>query len=601
MSTFESSLPNEVIFNIFGYLNSTDVFLSFINLNNRLNCLLEYYFNTVDLTKIWHKTFKCYINILLPTIGVWVKNLKLGGEQTYYQLDILSLCPNLQTVSIVKVRLNDIESHLELFQRLSELKLSLILPDDDDEYPQTSKEFRHINLCKYLFCRNSSLEKLELNWLFINKHIRPCKLQELIITLNYFSDLFILFNNLPNIRSIQVNFLNDDCHKSDIKHYVYKNLAKKIHHLTDFSLKSCHPFENDTFISNLIRHLPSGLKRLSLEISFRQRTNFIDGNYVKREFLSKFLQLNTLYYSVFVELDNHILVDEIVVSFSSDYWLKRNWLIECHYNENQKCFCLNSLPFSSSPLSGMSNGFLERKCNGRSVNINDPYFYQHIRVLNMYSPLSVPLFKLLNKTLKNVCVLNINRLEDDTDETNPWLHDDDNVNDNEYQFKTIQSLCFNSDAKLDENEWNIFRKRLLLSVPNVKILKINYQTILHLTNNFKDIRFYPIFKNIIELILFEINTKHLEHIFQYFTNIHYLTLIDLSLRTKSFKLDDILEIFRSITHLVYLDVPFDNENMYHTVESVQEKLNFYYHDFYIQFSKKNCYNYSNRQRIQLWK
>ncbi|CAF1076972.1 unnamed protein product [Didymodactylos carnosus] len=538
--------------------------------------------HTVNVSlRILFKTFKYYSDIILPKIGHWIEHLKLNNEQSYPQLTILSLCTNLQTLTLLNYHINDIESYVEHFSHLINLKLDLIQSEDD------FKQLYKINLCKYLFSRTSLLEKLSCNWIYINKHIRPCKIEELYISLNTFSELIILFNNLPRIRIMHVTFLNEDCNENDMKHSVFKNLSKKICRLIDFSLTKIHfSFENDIFIVNLLRHLPATLKRLSLEITLDNQTRLTDGYYLQRDILSHFSQLIEFDYALYVKNET-LSVSKIISTFQTKYWFVKKWLIGCHYNEQVNSYCLRSLPFSSEWIRGISNGFLNRQLNSDSIITDMSFYYKKVKQLTMYAPLSLCLFKLLNEILKNISVVDVSQLENDSDIIVQWLNDEKNE---QFQFKTIHTLQFS----LEDNKWNMFRKRLILYSPNLKRLIINYKTILKITNHYNDVKFHVIFKNIRELILADFFVENVSDIVKYFINVRYLIIIHQGYKTKLFKMNDIVEIFILMKNLAYIQLPFNPETLYNTINSIYKQLELCYDCFYVDFIYPAKY-------IQIWK
>ncbi|CAF4091063.1 unnamed protein product, partial [Rotaria magnacalcarata] len=55
---FETSLPNEILFEIFKYLSQSDVFYAFLNLNQRFNQLLQPFTYHIDCSKLSIKQFE---------------------------------------------------------------------------------------------------------------------------------------------------------------------------------------------------------------------------------------------------------------------------------------------------------------------------------------------------------------------------------------------------------------------------------------------------------------------------------------------------------------------------------------------------------------
>ncbi|CAF4392002.1 unnamed protein product [Didymodactylos carnosus] len=205
----------------------------------------------------------------------------------------------------------------------------------------------------------------------------------------------------------------------------------------------------------------------------------------------------------------------------------------------------------------------------------------------MYAPLSLCLFKLLNEILKNISVVDVSQLENDSDIIVQWLNDEKNE---QFQFKTIHTLQFS----LEDNKWNMFRKRLILYSPNLKRLIINYKTILKITNHYNDVKFHVIFKNIRELILADFFVENVSDIVKYFINVRYLIIIHQGYKTKLFKMNDIVEIFILMKNLAYIQLPFNPETLYNTINSIYKQLELCYDCFYVDFIYPAKY-------IQIWK
>ena len=58
ITRFETSLPNEILFEIFKYLSQSDLFYAFLNLNRRFNQVLQPFTRRIDCSKISIEQFE---------------------------------------------------------------------------------------------------------------------------------------------------------------------------------------------------------------------------------------------------------------------------------------------------------------------------------------------------------------------------------------------------------------------------------------------------------------------------------------------------------------------------------------------------------------
>jgi hypothetical protein len=74
ITRFDTSLPNELLYEIFKYLSQSDLFYAFLNLNQRFNHVLRPYTSHVDCTKISIEQFEHIRNHLIDTKSLTINN-----------------------------------------------------------------------------------------------------------------------------------------------------------------------------------------------------------------------------------------------------------------------------------------------------------------------------------------------------------------------------------------------------------------------------------------------------------------------------------------------------------------------------------------------
>ena len=74
ITKFETSLPNEILFEIFKYLSQSDLFYAFLNLNHRFNHVLQPYTNHIDCSKISIGQFEHIRNHLFNAKSLTINN-----------------------------------------------------------------------------------------------------------------------------------------------------------------------------------------------------------------------------------------------------------------------------------------------------------------------------------------------------------------------------------------------------------------------------------------------------------------------------------------------------------------------------------------------
>ncbi len=74
ITKFETSLPNEILFEIFKYLSQSDLFYAFLNLNQRFDQVLQPFTHNIDCSKLSIEQFEHIRNHLFNAKSLTINN-----------------------------------------------------------------------------------------------------------------------------------------------------------------------------------------------------------------------------------------------------------------------------------------------------------------------------------------------------------------------------------------------------------------------------------------------------------------------------------------------------------------------------------------------
>ena len=151
------NLSNDLLFEIFDYLDVLDLFQAFFNLNQRFNLLIinRHICYQANMFALKSDEFSIYKNIILPKIGCYIRYLTISDELNYLQIILRSISlRNLISVRLYYVKLNELRIILE------ECKLKYIFIDTN--YIQNEK---HLNdIFQIMFKKQLDLRSIQCNF-----------------------------------------------------------------------------------------------------------------------------------------------------------------------------------------------------------------------------------------------------------------------------------------------------------------------------------------------------------------------------------------------------------------------------------------------------
>lgn len=214
-----NDLSNDLLLEIFDYLDVFDLFQAFFNLNQRFNRLIadEHNYFQANMISIGNQQFLFYKNLILPKIGAYIRYLSISDQMNYLQILLRSISfRNLISIRLYDVQLSELLSILEQ----SNLKYLFI-------QTKSIQNEKHLdNLFRILFEQQSNLRAIECQLFtqlfFQNYQIKFSQLKQIVLNCDcYSSDFIVLISQLPNLRQIsaRINDLNRDFMDKDIDHY----------------------------------------------------------------------------------------------------------------------------------------------------------------------------------------------------------------------------------------------------------------------------------------------------------------------------------------------------------------------------------------------
>ncbi|CAF1426917.1 unnamed protein product [Didymodactylos carnosus] len=519
-------MPNEILIMIMDSLPAIHVLNSFFCVNKRYHQIIRRYMHQINLADVdpHIKEYSC--STLLPAIRLNIESLILDDIETFQKIlsfnskTITQLFPYLRHFEIVKCfdvnRLS--KCSIQSLRLLFSLKLEITNLKSD-------AEFRDL-----LFCDESRIEILNMKCngsivqLQDQQQDSSRTLRKLTLTLQNYNDFLYLLNYMPALEYLDVK-----AHNINDGEDLNLITSNKFHYLTEFHFI----LTKMTMYFNRINSLLSlfyKLERLSLNIMCFECQQYIDGYYLivcsltrkllgrKSRFFPKLKNLIDFeFYLLSITSSDIIIMNPttayVIETFQSEYWLKTGWKIGCFVNpvrDGLRFEChVFSLPFKYERFSFMPDTFLNYKKNYLTVMaccnwINVRFLFLHDVNHRQYS---VEFFKLIEKEFINLKTLFMNK---DCSLNDQLIHD------RRLTLNTVNVLAVD-----DENMSKDFGKRMLLMVPNIKILIICSRNLMEITNNFSDQDLRTICSNILKVGHSDDNGNLIQskEYFEYFPNL----------------------------------------------------------------------------------
>jgi len=394
--TLFTDLPDLVILNILPYLSSFDAIQAFYNIDSNtdriLNLLIEgQCFSTIHQLRLPLFNFVC--DYVLPRIGIKLSHLTLYDHQLTLarQKQILLYLSNLSSlhlINIVEITENDNDLSYFLHKNLKNLTVEFISEHYIEAQAYIYEQFifnKNSENLVYCHLLNPCGIQLKHFNLFPNNSI-----ENLTIQLKELSDLHILFDNLSNIKILNIEICRWTI--EDIK-YDYTKLSKKLPNLIEFSLQTQHALSFHqliTIIENLIY-----LKKLSfIYRNYDECGINISQFQLSLTHLHYLIQLNFIIKFIYFNLNQKL-------TFENNIQFKQRWNVQTYRNSLDKNYLAYTKPFIHRNYFISSDILLED---------NSTYFpsVTNLSLITHTKQLSfLPIIHLLNKNFPSMTHLHI--------------------------------------------------------------------------------------------------------------------------------------------------------------------------------------------------
>ncbi|CAF1222734.1 unnamed protein product [Rotaria sordida] len=393
MTKFEH-LPNELVLDIFTYLDSYDLFVSLFNLNIRLNTLIYAQPLSINLGNSLSKYLldRYYQSVLSPARNQ-IHTLKLSD--TYERMSNFLKNDNQIQIDFEtrKFILSQVKSLILCNPKTTSLNRVLKYVSNIEHIcisigQQTQSTSNYQGLFKSLF-KMKSLKRLCLDLydaLIIDDDIdASISLTDMTLTSCYIQDLAQLLRRMPNIRKLHItcynrrnSLTNDD---DNFDYSLIDGLGDYVPFLTDLKLKVM--FISFEKIEVFLQQLSQLTKLTFSSITLEKYSNGLTWERIINNYLPNLEKFSLFLDETYIFEDTLVDLNEIIQSFNSSFWHRWPVVIEYYVEAtDKKCLILYTLPIQESNLRTYLYG-LEIRKNIDEYNQNiEKSYYNKLNQLN---------------------------------------------------------------------------------------------------------------------------------------------------------------------------------------------------------------------------
>ncbi|UJR17426.1 hypothetical protein I4U23_004321 [Adineta vaga] len=369
------NLPNEIFIHCFEYLNASDIFYAFEQLNPRFYRLIRTIplrLNFQDIHKSIFDRF-CEKMIDYTEIQQQIYSLKLSNEQTHGQIQAFFMCfslvqfTQLRSLTLIEIQEQNVEQLSSLLPLLTQLTCIRLIHSVD-----AYDLFRYLPKCK-------------LNTLSSQEIIPLTKLSVKFCMLN---DIYRILQDMPLLQCLHISRCLQHESISSIDIHC---LRERVNHLKHLVMSDCIMIKTDNLM-DVIAYM----------INLRSLTVFVDGNsdIINASRWQQLITYSLPHLAVFRFRFGIFDRNEIVqkyYDFQSDFWIKEHqWYTECLLDDQTKSFILtvpylnnkqpmtlkcvrhfNMLVDPSKTFNNVTNLWLQ----GEEVMISNNFYFPHITSL----------------------------------------------------------------------------------------------------------------------------------------------------------------------------------------------------------------------------
>ncbi|CAF1183921.1 unnamed protein product, partial [Rotaria sordida] len=522
-------LPNEIIYDIFQYLDVYHVYEAFFYLNQRFQNLVinRNFLIQINIPTMSKSNFDLYHKNMIKPNKYRINYIRLSNSFTVDMIfsppRIICYYIQLETFifdNIIDIKyLENIFKHLSFLPKLHSLVLSLI-----DHVQNPALLFHHIfRLSKLKYCKITYITRYDQKLMPIDmNHIVHSPIECLIINNRFSIDL--LYQILPSLPKLL--YLSIDCLNGS--NYSYINQTPiTLKYLKTLSINVDHV--NFNLFQQLFKYCFSSLEVLHLTthdptyLASKQWEELISSSMLN-------LRIFDIYYRNIVQRNDFIYIP-LIYQFDSSFWTQRQWFFaRAHYENN---FSNYVILYSRNPYRRKDYIFVDEYyplyyLRTQQNNLNS---VKHVHICGRYlSNDNVNYFPNANElTIEE----NFNTLDDSISTTLNRI----------LPLKQLTKLIINSSNFTFEQIINLIR-----FTPNLYVLKLDFLSF-----------------NGINLELIEQN-----EIFQFVSNTNKIKTIEIR---ESFTLENFQMIINVFLQVEYLKIVMNRNQINQIIRFLSSKIN----------------------------
>ncbi|CAF2747050.1 unnamed protein product [Rotaria sp. Silwood2] len=328
-------LSNEILLDLFAYLNGTDLFHGFYGINSRFNFLLykQFRYYRFDFESVSKRTFDLINQQHLPLIADRVIALRLSNYETIGQCDLfVSYIPSFRQLTCLRLltiqKLRSYKVFIELLNKCHELDSLTCL---------------NINHCH--FSTEQANFSLIIDKIWHLPKLTDCHFHNIIRRPYYFRVPTIISPSLEcvtifhsELSSNQINRLFDYTPRLKSLSAIVRNLNSEDHITSPHSklIQLNMYFSYHINASNITYFLQSTPNLRHLDINIR--SNLINGRQWEHIIRNYLLKLKTFRLKMKWFSRNKQIINEeaekLLDSFRSSFWIyERQWFVRCFIGE----------------------------------------------------------------------------------------------------------------------------------------------------------------------------------------------------------------------------------------------------------------------------
>ncbi|CAF3577991.1 unnamed protein product [Rotaria sp. Silwood1] len=325
-------IPNELIYEIFDFLDISHVYNAFSNLNTRFENLLtnsSFCFN-INISSMSKSTFEHYYTNIINPNKHRIKLLHLSNpftvDRIFSPVRIALKFIRLETLIFDNIQSKYLPNILHHFISLPNLRC-LILISIDSVRNLNNIYYQIFRLPTLKYCKLSLKEHVESQLLpMATDTISP--IEHLVITNTiYFYELLTLLSYVPQLRRLSIHCLDGSRKKQTIS---WSTILNYLTHIS-LNIKNITSDQLESMFKNLFHQLQV------LHISTSYDETYLNASQWEKWILSYMSNLHIFDFQYINSIqnaasdNNQLIYDDVIKQFSSLFWSERKWFFAYHF------------------------------------------------------------------------------------------------------------------------------------------------------------------------------------------------------------------------------------------------------------------------------